>query len=175
MANRERWNTSCSSKVYLILNKQYKTFICNHSMNADGSQIFQTQQQHAKLAFTTCKHKIFSQLHRFCYVSQQSQLINGEVCVTVTVHMLFPTATSTDHSNKWVQVSALCHRKRDLLTFAANHCGAVDMNQKAAAPAAYMTCSNRSTSPARRAHSSKPATCRCTRWDRQTDGYPTVS
>jgi len=47
----------------------------------------------------------------------------------------------------------------------------VDVDRKAIAPAADMSCSNRSISPARGAHSSKPTARRgCgAKWDRQTD------
>jgi len=58
-----------------------------------------------------------------------------------------------------------------LLTLVADHRAAVDMDRKVAAPAADAMCSNRSISPACRAHSSKPTTCCGTRWDRQTDRY----
>jgi len=44
-----------------------------------------------------------------------------------------------------------------LLAFAADRRAAVDMDRKAAAPAADTPCSNRSMSAARWAHSSKPA------------------
>jgi len=44
-----------------------------------------------------------------------------------------------------------------LLAFAADRRAAVDMDRKAAAPAAEAPCSNRSISAARWAHSSKPA------------------
>jgi len=56
-----------------------------------------------------------------------------------------------------------------LLAFAAEHHAAVDMDQKAAVPAADALCSNRSISPASRAHSSKPTAHHgySARWDRQ--------
>jgi len=60
---------------------------------------------------------------------------------------------------------------KTLLAFAAERRAAVFMDRKAAAPAADAPCSSRSISPARGAHSSKPAALRGrgARWDRQTD------
>ena len=58
-----------------------------------------------------------------------------------------------------------------LLAFAADRRAAVDMDRKAVAPAADAPCSNRSISPARGAHSSKPAAHCCSgRQMKQTDG-----
>ena len=61
------------------------------------------------------------------------------------------------------------------VAFAAERRAAVDIDRKAAAPAADAPCSNRSISPARRAHSSKPAARCCSRrmgeTDGQTDGH----
>ena len=65
-----------------------------------------------------------------------------------------------------------------LLAFATDRRAAVDVDRKAAAPAAAdAPCSNRSISLARGLHGSKPAARRScgARWDRQTDGRPTVS
>jgi len=58
-----------------------------------------------------------------------------------------------------------------LLAFAADRRAAVDMDRKAAAPAADTPCSSRSISSACGTHSSKPAARRgCgARWDRETD------
>jgi len=60
---------------------------------------------------------------------------------------------------------------KTLLAFSAERRAAVFMDRKAAAPAADAPCSSRSISPARGAHSSKPAALRGrgARWDRQTD------
>ena len=64
-----------------------------------------------------------------------------------------------------------------LLAFAADFRATVDVGRKVpvAAPAADAPCSNRSTSPARGTHSSKPAAAACSgrmmgQTDRQTDG-----
>ena len=68
-----------------------------------------------------------------------------------------------------------------LLAFAAERRAAVDVDRKAAAPAADAPCSNQSISPVRWAHSSKPAAPRgCGAiWDgqtdRQTDGHRIVT
>jgi len=66
-----------------------------------------------------------------------------------------------------------------LAAFAADRRAAVDMDRKAAAPAADAPCSNRSISPARRAHSSKPAARCCSgqmgQTDGRTDGHRTVT
>jgi len=82
----------------------------------------------------------------------------------------FPAAILNDL--EYVQCSTAAVSKTLLAS------AAVDVDRKAAAPAEDALCSNRSISPACRAHSSKPA-ARCTRLghtdrqtktDRQTDG-----
>jgi len=59
-----------------------------------------------------------------------------------------------------------------LLAFAADRRAAVNMDRKAAAPAADAPCSNRSISPA---HSSKPAARCCSGRMGQTDGHRTIT
>jgi len=72
---------------------------------------------------------------------------------------------SDGNSNKAVAVNTT------LLAFAAERRAAVDVDRKAAAPAADAPCSNQSISPVRGAHSSKPAARRgCGAiWDGQRD------
>ena len=64
-----------------------------------------------------------------------------------------------------------------LLAFADDRRAAVDMDRKTTAPVADAPCSNRSTSPARGNHSSKPAAHRScgARRDRQTDRHRIVT
>ena len=110
-------------------------------------------------------------------------------CSTLTVFVMhfyvnFPVMAAFWHSiNLFTYIlTSLCSASyiavnMTLLAFAAEHHAAVDIDQKAAVPAADALCSNRSISPASRAHSSKPTAhhgCSA-RWDRQTDNCPTDS